>query len=363
MPDSWEEFASMLNLRIVESPLEPRENEAILSQYNQLTSSRIPLNEFLHWVLNGPAGPAWHAILETDAKEIVGHTCLIPFRGNCDGRQIVPAKSEYTFIREEFQGAQIRGQQKKARPRNLILIDHLFRHCATQGWGPFLISTSPALHRLGPSVGCYPTDFPLRECFLILRPWRAAWETPNLSSWQRAMFCIAGLFQAASWSVVLFFASRFVGLPLAADNGCSLPKTDTLLSFFEDGDSFQWRYPEAQYIRLSPDSAGPGKEYVIAKKGSPDRYLRICQWHLGSDQPTFSLVAGLIQMAKKENALGVRWAVYGGEETATTLVRRMRRLGFLCAPRVRTLLLSSHEREFLAAEKWKLTDAMFSFDP
>jgi hypothetical protein len=353
----------MLSLRIVGGPLEPRENEAILSQYNQLTSSRIPLNEYLHWVQNSPAGPAWHAILETDAKEIVGHTCLIPFRANCDHRQIVPAKSEYTFIQEEFQGAQIRGLEKKARPRNLILIDRLFKHCATQGWGPYLISTVPSLHRLGPSVGCYPTDFPLQECMVILRPWSAARETPNLSFWQRTMFCIAGLFQAACWSVVLPFTSPLIGQPLAANNASPLPKTDALLSFFEDRDSLKWRYPDAHYTRLSPDSAGPEREYVIAKKGSPDRYVRICQWHLGSDQPTSSLIAGLIHMAKMEDALGVRWAVYGGEETATKLVRRMRRFGFLCAPRVRTLLLSSQEREFLAAEKWKLNDAMFSFDP
>ena len=353
----------MLNLRIVRSPLEPRESGAILSQYNQLTSSRIPINEFIHWVQSGPAGPAWHAVLETETKEIVGHTCLIPFRGNCEGRQIVPAMSEYTFIREQFQSAQIRGIEKMARPRNLILIDRLFQHCAAQGWGPFLISTFPSLHRLGPSVGCYPTDFPLRECLFILRPWRAARETPNLSSWQRAMICIIGLFQAACWRAVLPLTSRFIGLPLTAKSGSSSRKTDSLLAFFEDGDSLRWRYPEAQYARLSSGPSGQEKEYVIAKKGSPDRYVRICQWHLGSDQPTFSLIANLVQMANRENALGVRWAVYGGDKTAMNLVRRLRRFGFLCAPRVRTLLLSSQEREFLAADRWKLTDAMFSFDP
>ena len=353
----------MLNLRIVRSPLKPRESEAILSQYNQLTSSRIPINEFVHWVQDGPAGPAWHAVLETEAKEIVGHTCLIPFRGSCDGRQIVPALSEYTFIREQFRSSRIRGIEKMARPRNLILIDRLFRHCAAQGWGPFLISTFPSLHRLGPSVGCYPTDFPLRECLLILRPWRAARETPNLSSWQRAMFCIIGLFQAACWRAVLPLTSRFIGLPLTAKNGSSSRKTDSLLSFFEDRDSLRWRYPEAQYARLSSEPSSQEEEYIIAKKGSPDRYVRICQWHLGPDQPTFSLLASLVQMADRENALGVRWAVYGDDKAATKLVRRMRRFGVFCAPRVRTLLLSSQEREFLAADRWKLTDAMFSFDP
>lgn len=363
MPDSYKEFALILNLRIARSPLAAWENEAILSQYNQLAALRIPMNEFMLWVQNGPAGPAWHAILETEAKEIVGHTCLIPFWGNCDGRRLVPAMSEYTFIREQFQSAQIRGVEKMARPRNLILIHHLFRHCAAEGWGPFLISTFPSLHRLGPSVGCYPVDFPLHECLLILRPWRAARETPNLSSWQRAVLCVIGLFQTAGWRVVLLFTSNFIGLSLAAKKGSSALKSDSLLSFFEDGDSLRWRYPEAQYEWISSRPDSREEEYVIVKKGSPDRYARICQWQLGSDQPTFSLIAGLVQMASSENALGVRWAVYGDDETAAEFARRLRKFGFLCAPRVRTLLLSSREGEFLKADKWKLTDALFSFDP
>lgn len=352
----------MLNLRIVRSPLDASENEAILSQYNQLTSSRIPLHEFVHWLQKGPAGPAWHAILETDTKEIVGHTCLIPFWSKCEGRQLVAAKSEYTFIREEFRGAQIRDVQKMARPRNLILIDRLFQHCATQGWGPFLISTFPSLHRLGPSVACYPADFPLRECLLILRPWRAARETPNLSSRQRSVLFITGLFQSVCWNVVLLFSPRFAGLTLPANEG-SLPVTDSSLSFFQDEESLRWRYPSDQYMHLSAAPNGQEQAHVIVKKGSPERYLRICQWRLGSNQPTFSLIRSLVQVAKREDALGVRWAVYGGEEDARRLTSRMRTFGFLCVARMRTLLLFSQDRQFLAADKWKLTDAMFSFDP
>ncbi len=116
-------------------------------------------------------------------------------------------------------------------------------------------------------------------------------------------------------------------------------------------------------MRLSCDPSGQEKGYVIAKKGSRDRFVRVCQWRLGSGQPAFTLIKSLIQIANRENALGVRWAVYGGEEIATKLVGGMRRFGFLCVPRKRTLLLSSQKRELLAADKWKLTDAMFSFDP
>lgn len=352
----------MLNLRIVQGPLLTNENEAILSQYNKLSLSQIPLDEFLHWVQKGPAGPAWHAILESETKEIVGHTCLIPFLVNFEGKQLLPAKSEYTFIREDAGGRQIRGVEKVSRPRNLILIDRLFRHCASQGWGPFLISTFSSLHRLGPSVRCYPADFPLRECLLILRPWKAAKKTPNLSEGQRTVFFMTGLFQAAFWRIILLFTPRF-GVASSSVTGESLPGTESTLSFFADEDSMRWRYPEDQYVRLSPESNGQKAAYIIAKKGSSDRYLRICQWQLSSCQPTFPLIRKLIQVAKSEGALGVRWAVYGSEEESTRLASRMRRFGFLSATRVRTLLLFSEQQELLSADKWKLTDAMFSFDP
>ncbi len=68
----------MLNLRIVRGPLQEHENEAILSEYNRLAKAVIPMNEFVHWVQKTPLGPAWHALLETDEKRIVGHTSLIP---------------------------------------------------------------------------------------------------------------------------------------------------------------------------------------------------------------------------------------------------------------------------------------------
>ena len=59
--------------------------------------------------------------------------------------------------------------------------------------------------------------------------------------------------------------------------------------------------------------------------------------------------------------LGVRWAVYGTGKNARQLVSKMRKLGFLCAERTRTLLIRSKENRFLEAANWRLNDAIFSF--
>lgn len=67
-------------------------------------------------------------------------------------------------------------------------------------------------------------------------------------------------------------------------------------------------------------------------------------------------------MARQQRALGVRWAVYEEDAGSPAVVSRLRSLGFLCAKRVRTLLINTAERELLESSKWNLTDAMFSFD-
>ena len=139
----------------------------------------------------------------------------------------------------------------------------------------------------------------------------------------------------------------------ASANGCGL------LSFFEDQESLRWRYLEGQYERL--DWGGKAGEYLIVKRGSSKGYLRLCQWRVDSANVSFSLMSRLVQMAEGDGALGVRWAVYGSDRAAAVIVRRLRNFGFLCAPRVRTLLLRADDKEFLAAEKWNLNDSIFSF--
>jgi hypothetical protein len=351
----------MMNLRVVQGPLKPHENEVILSEYNRLTSSQIPMQDFLHWVQGSPAGPSWHAIFETDEGQIVGHSCLIPLRGQCNGTRMVPAKSEYGFILEEFRTAKVRGFENMPRPRQIIMLDQLFRQSRSAGWGPFLISGSRALQRFGPRAECYRVAFPLWECLLVLRPWTAALNTPNISRLQRSLLGLIGVPQNLGWSLASHLSIRDNGTRLAPIDNFVSAMADARLSFFEDKDSLRWRYWADQYERLALDTKG--EQYVIVKKGTPNSYLRVCQWKITSDdQATFSLVAKLVQMAYREKALGVRWAVYGEDEPANRLARRIRRFGFLTAKRVRTVLIQSKEHEFLEPENWNLNDAMFCFD-
>jgi hypothetical protein len=350
-----------LRLRIVRGPLKPDESESISSQYNQLTGANIPKWEFLHWVQDSPEGPAWHVVLETSSEGIVGHTCLIPFRARCNGRSLVPAKSEYSFIREEFRASKIQGFESSGQLKNLLYIDQLFRHCRSEGWGPLFISTSRTFHRAFRSIACYPVDIPVRECLLVLRPWRAALQTPNLRTWQRAALGLAGLPQRTAWSSILPFAvGRGATRCVQMGDGVRA-KAEASLSFFGDSDSLRWRYLQDQYECLAPDEKG--HDYLILKSGSPNRYLRICQWHLTAGRPISPLIKSLVEMAMKQRALGVRWSVYGDKEGARKLAQALKSFGFLCARRLRTILVNSGQPEFLVHENWGLSDAMFCFDP
>jgi hypothetical protein len=333
----------------------------ILNTYNRFTSSRIPLNEFIHWLQYGPAGPASHALLETDDGEIVGHHSLIPFRVHCNGDRVIPAKSEYSFLREEFRTEKVRGFEKSLRPTWLVLVSQHFRCCKSEGWGPFLISTNPLLYRLGPSIGCRRQDFHLRECLLVLRPWNSAKETPNLSRGRRVLLYFAGLVQTTLWWLILSLfpgSSDLKSRPLAE---CAWPNDAHGLSFFQDEKSLKWRYLEGQYECLRPTN--DDRDYVIVKNGAEDRYVRVCQWRLNSGPPTFSLIASLVRMAREQKALGLRWAVYGDLGTTSKYSSRMRWLGFICERRVRNLLIHSDSPEPAADLAWNLNDSMFSFDP
>lgn len=350
--------SQFMNLKIVRGPLEPVANRVILGHYNRLASADIPLADYLHWVQEGPDGPAWHVLLENEASEIVGHSSVIPLRCSLDGKQILAGKSEYSFILEEYRSAKIRGFENLAKLRNAIMVHQLFLRCQAEGLGPLLISTSSTRQRSLGLVGCEAVTFPVLECLLVLRPWRAVKNTPNLNRWQRASLGIAGVLQtvAQSCASVLWRAPREIRSVPIGEGFCQ--RKDGLLCFFNDPAALKWRYPEEQYEQLAIE--GKEGEYVIVKSGAPGRYLRVCQWHLGPEQPTPQLVAKLLELAKKRQAMGVRWAIYEAERN---FVRRIRKFGFLCARRTRTLLVFSKEQVFFSAEKWDLADSLFSFDP
>ena len=345
-----------LRLRLVRGPLKAHENESILSQYNKLASANIPVRQFLHWVQEGPEGPAWHAILEARDGDIVGHTSLIPLRATERGCTLVAAKSEYSFIREEYRASKIQGFEETGRLKNLIYIDELFRRCRSEGWSPLLISTSSAFHRVFRSIGCYPVNFPLLECLLVLRPHDAALSTPNLRRWQRASLLGAGLAQTLFWAISSAHSGRIRTLPVAQS---PMLQRGQALSFFQDQDSLAWRYPGGQYERIAEDG---GEAELIVKNGSESQYLRVSQWSLHSESKVTTLIAKLVQMARQQRALGVRWAVYGEDAASAALVKHLRKSGFLCARRVRTVLINTAEQKLLDPKEWNITDAMFSFD-
>ena len=348
--------AGPLSLRVVRGPLKPDENESILAQYNSLTGSSIPSAHFLRWVKDAPEGAAWHALLENGGGEIVGHTCLIPLCATHAGRSLIAAKSEYSFIREKFRAAKIRGFEQTGRLKNLVYIDELFRRCRSEGWSPLLISTPQKFHRVFRSIKCYPVEFPLWECLLVLRPQEASRNTPNLRGWQRAVVWGAGVLQSAWWSSATFFSRNGDGIQHARMAERRWETASALLSFFDDQESLAWRYPESEYARMVLKDGGE----LIVKDGTTTSYLRVCQAR--RSLANRELVVSLVKKALAQKALGVRWSMYGEDESSSALVSTLRKLGFLCVRRVRTLLVNSAEEAFLKPETWNLTDAMFSFD-
>lgn len=349
---------SPLRLRIVRGPLPPQDNETILFEYNKrIEPPEIPIREFLHWVQHGPEGPAWHGILESDSHGIVGHQCFIPLRASYQGRRVVAAKSEYTFLHEDFRTTKIRDFEGVGRPTHIIAAHQLALRCQSEGWGPLLISTIPALRRRG-FYGFVAADFPLWECLLVLRPLPAARETPNLTQWQRGGLFVGGTVQKAAWRIASLFTSQNGDSLFARIDKSHSSEPSGSLSFFDDSESLRWRYPDSDYERLTLDTENI--DYLIYKRGSQNQYMRVCQWSLDTEL-TFSQVARLVRIAEKDGTMGIRWAIYGGDERSGALVQRLRRFGFLCVPRKRTLQIKSNEAKLLHPENWNLTDAMFSF--
>jgi hypothetical protein len=351
----------MLKMRIVRAPLSEEENRVILDEYNRLTSGNIPLGEFVHWLADGPEGPAWHAILETEGGRIVGHICAFPLRAGHAASCLIPAKVEYGVVHEDFRREKICGHETVGRPPFIILLDQLFRHCHEQGWGPLFASTNAKNQVFTRKVGLRPIEFPVTECLLVLRPLNAAGCTPNLRTWQRTALYAVGLAHSAIWPLaarILFSANGIKEVPTWQGNGIS---KDRLFSFFEDVESQRWRYPGGQYVRFEMRQH-PG-EYLIAKRGSDSGYLRICQWRLDSAGSFLPLFAALVREARKGKAVGVRWAVYDGDPAAKSLVKQMKRAGFLCARRNRIVMIHKKDEKYLDPALWRINDSLFSFDP
>lgn len=352
----------MLNLRIVEGPLEDRLNEAILSRYNDLTASHISLENFRRWTQESPEGPACHALLQTDGGELAGHFCLFPFRMKYGDAEVVAAKTEYYFIKKEYRTERIHGFERSQWPAAVILLEQLYRHCRTLNWDPCIASAPKGVDVLHRMAGCRPVTFPLFECLLVLRPLRGACATPNLTAKQRALLFLTGTAQRTVWSIALPFVPRPNGICYVGISDKKKPvREPSTLRFGEDKDFLAWRYPESQYYRVGTSNAS--NDFVIAKSGSESYYLRVCQYRLESETlPLLSVLANLIATARAQHALGVRWAVYGEGEVPARLIRAMRKLGFLCVRRERILMVNTSDRELFQPSRWNMTDCFVSFD-
>jgi hypothetical protein len=212
-------------------------------------------------------------------------------------------------------------------------------------------------------AGCRPVTFPLFECLLVLRPLRSASATPNLTAKQRVLLFLAGAVQRTAWSMALPFVSRPNGISSVRISEKKEPvREPSVLRFAEDKDFLAWRYPESQYFRMGANRASDD-DFMIVKNGSDKKYLRVCQYRLDSESlPLSSVLVNLIAIARAQDALGVRWAVYGEGEMPARLIRAMRKLGFLCARRERTLMVCTSARELLQPSRWKMSDSFVSFD-
>ncbi len=351
----------MLNMRITRAPLPEIQAGAILHEYNRLTGGSIPVEEFVHWTTKSPEGPAWHAILETDEGRIVGHTSVFPVRAGQNHSGLIPAKSEYSFLHEDFRKEKIHGYESVSRPAFITLIDKLFQHCCEQGWGPIFASTNEKNQIFTRKVGLRPVEFPLWECLLVLRPGNAAKATPNLTQWQRAALFSSGLVHATAWPLAAKILESSNGIENESMGGRNLEPETKPLSFFEDRESLEWRYLAGQYFRLGLKRSV--REYLIAKRGTQERYLRVCQWRLDSMESFASLFAALVRQARQDGAMGVRWAVYDGEQMSEPIVKVLKRMGLLCARRTRIVMIHKNDERFLNPELWNMNDSLFSFDP
>src|SRR4029077_20323992 len=100
------------------------------------------------------------------------------------------------------------------------------------------------------------------------------------------------------------------------------------------------------------------EEYVIAKRGDANRYVRVVQWRLASIEKAGAVIGALLRQAEADNALGGRWAVCENDPMAGGLVSAMKKRGFLCVRRVRTLMLHSKRPEFLEPANWNVNDSL-----
>jgi hypothetical protein len=353
----------LLNLELVRGPLSDQDYRTMFAEFIRLRQSGYS-EHFMHrWCKDSPAGPALHTLLRTDEGKIVGHACVIPFPMEMAGKKMIGAKGAYLFVHEDFRRAAVRGMEAcRSRP-SILMLQQLFRHAAEQlGWDPILVAVLPEAEGAMQAAGCRPIMFPLFECLLVRRPWNACRFTPGLGRAKRLALLLVGLLQACLWGVV----RRLLSLlgrnfkPFPMDAGCPSPAEPEKARFSWDPGYLSWRYSAEGFQRFG--FANRPNDYVIAMKGSPQTYLRICQSNLDpQDFPVLSLIVGLMGEARSCRALGLRWAIYGNGRPPA-VVNKLKRLGFICGRSQRRFWIYTRQEELTDPSSWSFDDSQITFE-
>ncbi|HEX3375794.1 MAG TPA: hypothetical protein VHS29_02975 [Candidatus Acidoferrales bacterium] len=349
----------MLKLQIVRGPLDDQLSSAILNGYTSLTSATVTPANFHRWMEQSPEGPALHAILRSPEGAVAGHCCLFPFPMNMGGSRITVAKAEYFFVKENYRKEPVAGHESSVKPAALLLLEQLYRCGRELKWRPYLVSAPPEVAPLHRMAGCRKISISLTECLLTFRPFKAAADTPNLNTKQRVALAGVGALQRMVWALR---RKKSIGVhEVPPDAPISSREINSGFSLSSDRDFLAWRYTADEYLRLQAE-ASPDLG-VIAKKGSAHDYVRVCQSSLNPNEGKWqSVIRSLIAAAIEENALGVRWAVYGQGPIEKRLVNLLRKMAFLCVRRERTIYAHSLDAAHLHPEALHVEDSLFCFD-
>jgi hypothetical protein len=131
--------------------------------------------------------------------------------------------------------------------------------------------------------------------------------------------------------------------------------------FSSDPDYLAWRYPAEGFQRFG--FANRPHACVIIQKGSPERFLRVCQTNLdGLDFPVVSLIAGLMEQARSCQAIGVRWAIYDHGYPPMAVVNKLRHLGFACLRRQRKIMIYTRHPQLADPSHWFFDDSLITYE-
>jgi hypothetical protein len=305
-----------------------------------------------------PAGPAAHALLKSPGDRVVGHLCVYPYPLSWNGRQRIGATGEFLFLDEASRKQRIRGLSQGSAPPALTLIRELCRYANQElAWDPVLLAARPEVaivHRLS---GAVPIPLEVRECLLVLRPWKAFRLLRYLSRRQRLAMLLLGLFQAPLWTSLSLvpWPMRKRLRPLHHPEDFQPRENRQAVSFPLASDFLAWRYRRKHHglFGLSTEA-----DSMLAVKTPPREFLRVLDTNLDLDRAAvFPLLCGLVREARRTRSLGVRWALYRNGGFPKGFLGRLRRLGVVSARRTRTVSVFTRCGDLTSAGEWQFSDA------